>query len=409
MSSTYNVVSGDTFSLIASKTGSSAKRIESANPGVSEPLVPGEVLAIPDDPPRENAQRSEAAREDEVAVLIEGKRFRFWDKVSVTLGFDSVDTVTFTAPFDPGSPDFRDLFRPFTYKQVDVTVGEETLFTGTVVDVIPSMTGSGNAVAVKCYSLPGVLGDCQVPASAVPLQFNGAGLAEITTSLLDPFGLSSEFSANAEEGDIFKKVNCAPDRVALDFLVDLAKQRGLVITSSAAGALLYDAADLDSKPVAKLTQGAPILEITPVFKPQDYYSSVTGIVPVLVGTEVQKLLGVATTKKRQITVRNPRLSGVIRPHTFAAESAIEVNSKAARFFAQSASYTVKVGTWRDPQGALWRPNTKVTINAPQAMVYSDYDFLVRTVTLAEDYTSTLNVTIPEAFTSEQPTRLPWDD
>jgi prophage tail gpP-like protein len=81
-------------------------------------------------------------------------------------------------------------------------------------------------------------------------------------------------------------------------------------------------------------------------------------------------------------------------------------------FANAAAYTVDVATWRDPKGSLWKPNTTLTLFAPDAMVYSEYELLVRTVTLKqskESTTATLGLVLPGVFSGEIPTALPWND
>jgi len=406
----YSVIAGDTFDSIARKkygTENEADRIARANPGVAEPLTAGTVLTVPVLPsaPKDLQTQTPAADPDETAILIDGQRFRFWDKVRITRAVDAMDTVEFGAPFEADVPGFRETFRPFSFKPVVTTVGGSPLFTGTMVAVSPAVENSQKVVSVSGYSLPGVLNDCTPPASAFPLEFNNQGLREIATTLAAPFGLSVIFQA--DQGAVFERVATEPGKKVLAFLTELAKQRNLIVSSTPEGALIFWQSVEAGSPVARLQEGsAPVLSVTPFFSPQEYYSHITGIEPVIVG-----LAG------SQFTVKNPRLQGVVRPITFNAPDTLDADVKAAveaksgRMFGNMASYSVRVATWRDPQGELWAPNTTVTLLAPDAMVYSEYEFVIRSVEFSRESkvkTATLNLVIPGSFSGQIPEALPWD-
>lgn len=411
MSTTYNVTTGDTFESISRKkygTEKEADRIARANPGVAEPLTAGTVLTAPAQPdaPQNVQQKGVTNSDEDVAVLIDGKRFRFWDRVRITRAIDTMDTVEFGAPFDADAPGFRETFRPFSFKTVVITVGGEPLFTGTMVAVSPAVENGQKIVSVSGYSLPGVLNDCTSPASTYPLEFDNQGLREISGALSSPFGIGVEFEG--DQGAVFERVASEPGKKVLAFLTELAKQRNLVISSTPRGELLFSQSKETGQPVARLQQGsAPVMAVTPFFSPQEYYSHITGIEPVIVG-----LAG------SQFTVKNPRLLGVTRPLTFNAPDTLDadvkgaVEAKAGRMFGNMASYSVRVATWRDPSGNLWTPNTIVNLLAPDAMIYTEYAFVVRSVEFEREgraETATLNLVIPGSFSGKVPESLPWED
>jgi prophage tail gpP-like protein len=109
---------------------------------------------------------------------------------------------------------------------------------------------------------------------------------------------------------------------------------------------------------------------------------------------------------------------VVRPLTFKAKDTdngsikAAVEAKAARMFADAASYSIQLDTWRDPAGNLWEPNTSLNLLAPGAMIYNNYEFLVRTVELEADRqsrTATHNLVMPGVFSGQIPESLPWDE
>lgn len=410
MFTTYSTKAGDTFETIARivyGTELQAPRLREANPGTDEPFTSGIVLVVPSLPgaPIDQPQQAPTDSENETAVLIDGERFRFWQTIRITRAIDAMDTMELLAPFDADELSFRETFRPFSYKSAKVTVGGVPLFTGTMVGVVPSLTFTRKTISISAYSLPGVLNDCTAPASAFPLEFNNQNLRDIAKRVAGLFGLSVVFVA--EPGAVFDRLALAPGKKVLSFLSELARQRNLIISSTPKGELLFLQSTAAGQPVAQLRQGEPPLQaVMPFFSPQEYYSHITGLEPVLVG-----LAG------SQFTVKNPRLEGVVRPITFEASDAVTadvksaVEAKAGRMFGNAASYSATVSTWRDPKGELWAPGSTVTLVAPDAMIYSQYAFIIRNVEFNREQSSesaVLNLVIPGSFSGKIPEALPWD-
>lgn len=402
---------GDTFELLARRAygdDQQASLLRSANPGAVEPFEGGVVLTVPDQPnaPKNKPPTVQADNDSELALIINGQRFRYWTGISVTRSIDSMDTLNISAPFEPDDAQFRATFTPFAFAPVNINVGGAPLFTGTMLTVDPDLKEDARTVAAACYSVPAVTGDCTAPASSYPLEWNEAGLKTIADAAVAPFGLTVIFEA--DEGAVFERVALKPGEKVLPFLIKLAQQRGLLVSSTERGELLFTKSIEPGQPVARLVEGAsPLVDVVPVFNPQDYYSEITGIEPVVVGL-----------RGGQVTVRNPRLRGIVRPLAFEVSDTVNAdieaacNAKAGRMFANVVNYSCNVATWRDPSGNLWKPNTTVTIDAPGAMIYGEYEFLVRAVTLSRTSdggeVATLALTIPGAFSSKIPEALPWD-
>lgn len=401
---------GDTFDLLARRAYGDDQQsalLRSANPGAVEPFEAGVVLTVPDQPnaPQNTPPTVQADSENELALIINDRRFRFWTAISITRSIDSMDTLSVSAPFGPDDAQFREIFKPLAFAPVNVNIGGAPLFTGVMLSADPDLKPESRTVSAACYSIPAALGDCTAPASAYPLEWGGATLRIIAETIAAPFGVPVVFAA--EEGAAFERVALKPGQRVLPFLIKLAQQRGLLVSSTERGELLFTESIAAGGPVARLAEGAaPLLDVAPAINPQEYYSEVTGIEPVAIGL-----------RGGQVTVRNPRLRGVVRPLTFEVSDTVNADiqaacdAKAGRMFANVVSYTCVVATWRDPAGNLWAPNTTITVKAPGAMIYSEYEFLVRAVTLSrtsEGETATLTLTLPAAFASEIPETLPWD-
>ena len=343
---------------------------------------------------------------DEVSLLIGFQEFKAWGEMELTTTIDGVATAGFTAPMEPSRSEFRDTFRPFSYTRVDVMIAGSRYFTGYMLDVVPEVEPGSKVVKVTAVSLPGVIEDCTPPGERVPFEWEDLNLRDIATAAGEWFDLDVTF--DAEPGANFKKVALEPGQKVHGWLAGLAKQRSLVMTSTPEGGLLFQKSIPAGIPVARLVEGEqPLGKVTPSFKPREYYSELTGFTPKKKHTSGNKS-----------PIQNPRLSDVTRPTTFKlddtekGEAADTTSAHMGRMFADVVSYNVPgIPTWRDPQDELWTPNTTITLNAPGAMIYNEFEFLVRQVVLKrtkEEQVASLNVVFPGAFEGEAPDEFPWD-
>jgi len=232
----------------------------------------------------------------------------------------------------------------------------------------------------------------------------------------EPFGVGVVFDGVAP-GPVFGRVaqwswdtggqSMDSGQTVWAFLADLAQQRGLVMGSDTAGNLVFRQSVSPGSPVARLVQGEPpLISVSPSFRGQEYYTHVTAVEPARTGTE-----------GGQYTATNPFAADVLRPHVFEASDTeggdlpAAADAKLARVLGNTASWSVEVVGWRTPDGDLWEPNTTLTLDAPGAMVYGEYEFLIREVQLsrdAESQTATLELVMPGALSGEMPESMPWD-
>lgn len=345
---------------------------------------------------------------EQVAISIQGKKFKEWEEVEITLELDGIDTSAFVAPMEPDRVEFRNQFKPFSFADVEISTNNEPLFTGTMMDPSPATDERRRIVNVQCYSRPGVLEDCQLPADIYPIEWNGLTLKQIATECCGPFSIEVVMPLPLLVPDPpFTRVECDPEKGILDFLTDLAKQRNLIISSTPEGKLEFMRPLSAGTPVATIKEGEqPLGPVAAKFSPQGYYSEVTGL-----GTKKVGGKGGSQTEK------NPRLSTTRRPHTFkvdAAEAATlgdAVNAKLGRMFANAVTYEFAVPTWRNQTGSLWAPGQFITLYAPGAMVYTPTLLMIRSVSLSQNKDTRqakLSVVMPGTFSGEVPKVMPWE-
>ncbi len=413
--STYITSAGDTFESISrntSGTENAAAAIAAANPGATEPFIGGIVLFVPPvaGAPTDKLQQTPSDDPNTVTIQINNKRFVHWVSIEITQRTDSISTFSLQAALTTEDDEFKENFKPFTYNKIQINIGSQVLFTGTIVDVDPFLDPDSRIIGASGYSTPGVLSDCTapVPKGNFQLEFDGLTAVDIANAILLPFGIEA-VSLNGDSGAVIEQTAIEPQETILPYLTKIAKQANLVISSTPTGQLLFQKADGDgNQVVANYVQGEPgLINVAPNFRPQNYFSHVSGMGQTLVG-----LLGIPYTEV------NKRLTGTLRPFTYIVPDMDEadvveaVKSKIGRMFANAVSYTISVPTWRDSFGNLWEPNTFINVTAPGAMIYKKYKFLIRGVTFSrapETEIAFLDLIIPGTFSGKIPESLPWDD
>src|SRR5262249_24970153 len=152
-----------------------------------------------------------------------------------------------------------------------------------------------------------------------------------------------------KRGSKFARVALEPGDDAHGFLVKLAQQVGLVMGDNETGDLVFRDSDSTlGNPVADFVQGeSPLVNVTPEFHPESYFSEVTAFTPVKV-----------KNKGSKYTVFNDFTRGknLVRPHCFKldslqtpADAPAACFARLGRMFGGAASWVIDgIPTWRDP-------------------------------------------------------------
>jgi prophage tail gpP-like protein len=339
-------------------------------------------------------------------TLDDGRQFGEWTDVELHFGIDSYSALSLSGPFDHERQEVRRAFQPLMFPQVTVAIDDELVFTGRIKDVSPSVDAGSASVGVTVYSLPNDLTEVCAPAELLPLEFNGFDLRQIADRLVAPtIGVSTLFDGSP--GAKFARIRCEPDGVIHSFLVDLALQRGYVLSDLPTGDLLFRSEAPTGKPVARL-KGQPVGKVSAQFQPGSWFSSITGRASRRAGKGGSRY----THQNLLYRARNQRAFTDSVGDTESADVPKAVAAMVGRMIASVVCYTLEdLPTWRDPSGALWQPNTTLTLEAPEAMIYRETELLIRSVKLrqtAEHETATLELVLPGTFGGNLPTGLPWD-
>jgi len=340
--------------------------------------------------------------QNEIAIIIDGQRFRLWKGAEIKLSMDSIDTFSFGGPFQSDVPDYRLIFQPLSFKKVSAYIGGEIFFNGNMTVTTPAVDPDQRTFSVSGYSLPGVLNDCPHPVEAYPLEYNKVNLNAIASRSAGFFGVTILFEGNP--GAVFDRVKADSSEKVLSFLNKLAHERNLITTNSLDGSLKFYSPTI-SAPVTSIRQGsAPYISASPNYNAQNFFSSITGLAPTN-----------SIKNAERFTLVNPFLSTVIRPFVFQVQDAKSadlqsaVRSKMGRMFGDAISFNLTVQGWRDQFGQLWKPNTIINFQSDDAMVYNETQLLIRSVSFKREDSdiASFNLVLPESYQGKIPGSLPW--
>ena len=425
MSRRHTVVSGDTLGAISTRylgTFSKWRKIVEANPQLSNrrtasdgsPLIyPGDVLIIPEElterpaAPQTAQTISLSENEQDVSIVIDGKKFTGFTGYEINLSADSFDTFSFSAPYDLAVKDIKNAITPFAFKLCEVYYLGQLLFKGYLLTPDPELQAGATEITLQGYPLCGVLNDCTIPPSMYPLEYYNVTLKDIADPIADVYGIKIDYKDGP--GDPFTEVGVEPTEKVLSFLLKLAQQRKFLFTNDENGRLVFYKAATESAFMQFKEGSGPLLSITPQFNAQGFYSHITGQTkndtlaePLSFTYENKYLINKGVMRHDTIMIDDAETSGDL-------ENAVLAH--AGRMFADCITYSLKCDTHLNADGKLFKKGMTVCIEAPGAMITKQTNFKARNIKLLrtiEGKTAELDLVLPGSFTDELPDALPWD-
>lgn len=323
------------------------------------------------------------------------------------------DGCTFTIPWQLGEdPKLDELILPRSFANFETEINGERLITGRIYSRTPSLTVDRSELTCECYSFTKDLVDSN---SEPPYEFIDISLLDIAKKLSEPFSINVGIDNADEANELFTKQQAiGPTETIFSFLSKLAFQRGILISSTTTGDLLFQKANTVQKPVASITEGdflqGPVetgQTFSATFDDSGIFatykvnlessSSFTGTSPTQATATDSSVL---TPRLKTITVADETGGGLQKTADWSKNQSL----------AKSLTIPFAVTSWTTPTGELWRENTIVTVTSPTIFLPNGFNFLIRSVEYILDNsgeTAVLNLVPPQLYTRE-PIDEPWE-
>lgn len=324
-----------------------------------------------------------------VEIRVGGKRYGGWKSVLITSSIEQVArafALEVTENF-PGNTDFTALQ---TGELVQVYIGEDLVCTGYItstpisydgktvsvqvqgksrtVDIVdccpPSAAYAPQAVSANLWSeVKGKSGKAQAaPAAAAKPQTSWKNLpaGRIIEELAKPYGITLTISAENNE---VKTHTVNPGETVFESIKRLITKDNLVLTDDEAGNLVLVEPGGAGQATDALELGGNILKASARFDASARFSHYVALgqhagTDEDFGRTAAEDKGIAVDPEvKRFRLKVLKDSGQASSKTAGDRARFEANFQAARF--RAVTYTVQ--GWRQSDGSLWRPNTKVIV------------------------------------------------
>lgn len=305
--------------------------------------------------------------------------------------------------------DVRDIIKPFGFEPVEVFLGGELALTGVIYGLDPKINAKEKSAVLHIFSEA-----CDVVDSTTypPYEFNFVTLADLAEELIGNLGFNVEFEDDTGSY-FFDRVTIDPQQTIFDFLSDLARQHGVLLSSNEFGRVLFRQADISSKPVETIEQAT---ELAGSFNGRSLF----GVYRMtMMSPETQKVTEKLKTKTRNTTktVQTTKyaetydaLVPASRQTTINADNVLvddlpqAVEWERSKRWAKALEIQIPRIGWR-PKGSdtLYRENTKVTLKTADLWLANGFDFLIKSVEYSLDSNGAialLTLIPPQAYTGD---------
>lgn len=389
-------------------------------------IYAGQILKIPDlFGETEKLETFEGA-----ALMVNGEQLKATPAITIKKTYDNLASAFgFSLPTE----DFYSI-KPFRYDEVSVYFQGNLVVKGLVFNLEKDLS-TGAVTNYTCMQKTAVLAHCNLPKSLYPRTQYKASLKTIAERICNVFGIEVEVDAGAAEAANRKFAETAikPNETLAEYLSNLAKQRGLIITTTPEGNLRIAVDTLNKvTPILKLVN--PTGKIT--FSGDKVFSDITAVRPatgaaqkpdnakivlnamrekaakakkegwqsVFSSEEESKSFNerLKAAEKAQASTPNVGNPGggartttsvslpVFRPKTIMQSTAYPqpikdfAEAEKRRMLISACSLQVSLPYISTTEGDLIDVNQIVTVNAPALGIDENTDFLIREVTMKLD-------------------------
>jgi len=395
----YKVQIGDTLERIASIAYgdiSYVRDISLANQ--AKQIVPGVILYLPlEIIPRINPQTDFTPQKpvipqvttDGLVLNVGGleiptESLRFFESIE-----NVVDGWTAVIAWTPGQkPELDAIVRPYSYADAYIFLDRELLGTGRLYGTSPGLKGR-QELLLECWSLTA---DFMDSALKPPYEENNVTLKQRAETLSRPFPLLVDFTLGQD--GIFDRVTANAEQTAGAHLLDLAKQRGALVSSTAEGALLISIPDFNSAPVGTIEEGiAGFSGFEATFDGRVRFSDYR-----MIGDTPSDDPNNAISKDEAVPI--PRFKTKTVNETTLGEMQRAADWEKTKFLAEALSLPILATGFKAPNGKRWKKGSQVILISPTLFINDGFTMLIKSVEFSDDNKgeiTTLNLVPPSVY------------
>jgi prophage tail gpP-like protein len=263
---------------------------------------------------------------------------------------------------------------------------------GWLYKVSPQFAADGRSIRLEGWSLTADLIDSTIRP---PYERNKVSLKARAEEACSGIGVAVDWQAGDDPP--FDRVTAQEGQSILEHLGSLAVQRGVQISCTAQGKLLFHRAE-SSEPVDCFVEGyPPLTEGKATFDGRARFASYTAR-----GQSPGKHAATATANDP--AVPSHRMLSFSADESAGSDMQKAANWQRSKALGESMTLEIPVSSWYDRNGNLWESGTMISVISESLFLPSGFDFLVTKVEfdLAEEGANgILTLTPPQVYTGEE--------
>lgn len=310
-------------------------------------------------------------------------------------------------PWVPGEDkELDEIYKPRSLAAAKIYIGDELLITGYKYITEPALENSSQ------IGLGGFSKTMQMIMSnpKESKSFINESLFSITEDLAKPFSLKPNFDETTVTNEVYElftdQITIDSQSKVFDFLANLAKQKGILLSSDPHGNPYYLKATPIQEPVALIIEGdGATIPVTNDFKARFDDTEIFQTYQVVsnLSEAMAFYWGLKSVVSKDMRVKVPSFKTVVYDSMNLGAGKRELDFARNKSTAQSMSIPFQVNSWYTPRGDLWREGTTVTVKSPSIFVPDGFTFLIRAVQYnyeANGETAVLSLVPPSLYTND---------
>ncbi len=286
-----------------------------------------------------------------------------------------------------------DALLPYKYPNAAVYIGNDLIINGYISDPTTSITDTGRIKNLKGFSFTIDLVDSTLKP---PYEFNNITLEQHAQNLISYLGINVFFETSSNEP--FDRITASPEDTIFSHLAKYAFQRGLLLSSTPSGDLLFTKSKIGAS-VGTISEAQQPLAVgfEASFDGRKRFNTYRAIGQ-SPGANAKPAIAldnkVPKSRYKTITV-NDTTKGDIKK---------VADWKRSKAIVDALTIPFTVSDWYAPNGELWKENTLVTVISETIHVPQGFTFLIKSVEYifeAGGQSAVLNLIPPQAYTGEE--------
>lgn len=302
-----------------------------------------------------------------VRLIINGQEFTNFVINDLTLIYNAITSTFGFSGLDNYAP------KPLTYPKIEIFHDDELILTGTILNQSTVDEEKPTLVSVSGYSKAGVLDDCTIPLSAMPMQLDNMSLKEICGKLLPLYDLKFTFENSVADlmNKKFEKVNFDYDKTLKSIIVELATERGIFVNHTAKGEIRFTDSSASNLKIVDHFEDLGTMKIDLDINGQSMHSEIS----MLSGTDDGSIT------EGEITLKNPYCTAK-RPIIYKMTTGDSVDIKEAvrlKLSSELRGIVLKIETTK-----FIKPGNLITISSERLKIRNRVAFFVEQTSIKQD-------------------------